>query len=96
MPHAVPYLLLALDMSLDEPKRVAITGNPDAANFKALLHAAHSIYEPNKVVLGNRGAVEPFALTLPAKDGAAAFVCTGQTCKPPTSKPAELRKLLAR
>ena len=95
-PHAVPCLLQALDLCLDEPKRVAITGDPAAADFKALLHAAHSIYEPNKVVLGNRGAVEPFARDLPSKKGAAAFVCAGQTCKPPTADPAALRAMLAR
>ena len=95
MPHALPYLLLALDLSLDDPKRVAITGDPAAADFKALLHAAHSVYEPNKVVLGNRGAVEPFALTLPVKDGATAYICTGHTCTPPTSDPDALRKLLS-
>ena len=96
MPHALPYLLLALDLSLDDPKRIAITGDPAADDLKALLRAAHSVYEPNKVVLGNRGAVEPFALTLPAKNGAAAYLCTGQTCKPPTSSASELRRLLTR
>ena len=95
MPHALPYLLLAFNLSLDDPKRVAITGDPGAADFKALLHAAHSVYEPNKVVLGNRGAVEPFALTLSAKNGAAAYICTGHTCTPPTSDPDALRKLLS-
>ena len=94
-PHAVPYLLQALDFTLDEPKRVAITGKPGAGDFKPLLFAAHSSYEPNKVVLGNLGAVEPFARTLPTKSIASAYVCTGQTCKPPTSDPGELRQLLA-
>ena len=95
-PHAVPCLLQALDLSLAEPKRVAITGDPSAADFKSLLRAVHSIYEPNKVVLGNRGTVEPFARTLPTKSEAAAYVCTGQTCKPPTADPAALRAMLAR
>ena len=36
-----------------------------------LLHAIHSVYQPNKVVLGTEGSVEPFALTLkvPPEEG---------------------------
>ena len=47
----------------------------------------HSVYQPNKVVLGNTGAVEPFARTLPAKDGPVVYLCTGKACQPPTSDP---------
>ena len=43
---------------------------------RALLHAAHSIYQPNKVVLGNTGAVEAFARTLPAKNGPVVYFRT--------------------
>jgi uncharacterized protein YyaL (SSP411 family) len=92
-PHALPYLLQALDFSLDEAKRVAITGDAVGDGFKSLLQATHSVYQPNKVLLGDRGAVEQFARALPTKS-VAAYVCTGQTCKPPTSDPVELRQLL--
>jgi len=51
--------------------------------FHRLLHAIHSVYQPNKVVLGNRGPVEPFALTLPAKEGPVVYFCTGKACQPP-------------
>ena len=33
-PHAVPYLLMALDFSLDEPKRVVISGDPGSTEAK--------------------------------------------------------------
>ena len=49
---------------------------------------------PNKVVLGNRGAVEPFARTLPAKEGALVYVCTGTACQAPTSDVAAIAELL--
>ncbi len=94
-PHAVPYLLQALDFWLEEPTRVAITGEAEANAFGALLHAAHSVFGPGKVVLGNRGAVESFARALPTKSVPAAYVCAGQTCKPPVTSPDELRRLLA-
>src|SRR5205085_1363059 len=69
MPQAVPYMLQALDFSLEEPKRVVLAGNPSSAGTRELLHAVHSVYQPQKVVLGNSGSVESFAKTLPAKDG---------------------------
>jgi uncharacterized protein YyaL (SSP411 family) len=48
------------------------------------LCAAHSVYQPNNVVLGNTGPVEPSAKTLPAKDGPLVYLCTGKACQPPT------------
>ena len=94
IPQAVPYLLLALDFSLEEPDRVVVAGAPASPKFQELLRAAHSVYRPDKVVLGNLGAVEPFAKTLPAKEGPVVYLCTGQSCQPPTNDPAQVRKLL--
>jgi uncharacterized protein YyaL (SSP411 family) len=93
-PQAVPYMLQALDFSLQEPKRVVVAGDPAALGTRTLLHAVHSVYAPNKVVLGTAGAVEPFARTLPAGAGAVVYVCTGTECKPPTSDAVALKKLL--
>jgi hypothetical protein len=94
-PQAVPFLLQALDFSLQDRLRVVITGKKDSAKFQELLHAAHSVYQPNKVVLGNTGAVEEFSKTLPAKGEATAYVCNGNTCHPPTDDAAMLKKLLS-
>jgi hypothetical protein len=96
MPQALPYLLSAFDFSREEPKRVVIAGDPGAADTRALVRAAHCVYQPRKVVLGNQGAVEAFARTLPAKNGATAYVCTGMACQPPTQVPEELREMLAK
>jgi uncharacterized protein YyaL (SSP411 family) len=96
VPHAVPYMLHALDFWIDEPRRVVIAGAAGSqdAKMRELLHATHSVYEPNKVVLGNVGSVEPFARTLPVKDGATVYLCTGKACQPPTSDPAKVKDLL--
>ena len=93
-PQALPYMLHALDFSLAEPRRVVIAGDPRSAKARALIHAAHSIYQPNKVVLSNAGAVEEFARTLPAKNGPVAYLCTGKACQPPTDKTGEIRGML--
>ena len=94
IPQAVPYLLHALDFWIEEPRRVVIAGDPRDAKTRELLHAAHSVYQPNKVVLGNTGSVEEFARTLPAKDGPVVYLCTGKACQAPTSDAAKVKDLL--
>ena len=94
-PAALAFLLHALDFWLDEPRRVVVAGENGSAAFNELLRAAHSVYQPNKIVLGNAGAVEPFAKTLTAKTGATAFVCVGNVCQLPTGSTEKLKALLA-
>ncbi len=93
-PQAMPFMLCALDFSLQEPKRVVIVGKSDSERFQGLLRAAHSVYQPNKIISGNSGAVEEFAKTLPAKNQATAYFCTGNSCQPPTSDVNELKEFL--
>jgi len=94
-PTAMAGLLQALDFWLDEPRRVVIAaGAGDGDSVRALLHAVHGVYQPNKIVLGNTGAVEPFAKTLAARGGATVYLCTGTACQPPTRDPAQVRALL--
>jgi uncharacterized protein YyaL (SSP411 family) len=93
-PQAMPFLLQAVDFWLEEPHRIVIVGDANSTQFQELLHAGHSVYQPNKIVLGNSGAVEEFARTLPVQDGAVAYLCTGNACQPPTNRPEELRLLL--
>src|ERR1035437_4960115 len=50
-PAALAFMLHALDFWLDEPRRVVIAGESNHAKAKELLHAAHSVYQPNKIVL---------------------------------------------
>jgi len=94
-PAAMAFMLQAVDFQLQSPLRIVIAGDPYAEQFKALLRAAHAVYQPDRVVLGNLGAVEEFARTLPARDGAVAYVCAGTACQPPTAEPARLEALLS-
>jgi len=93
-PAALACMLQALEFWLDEPRRVVIAGEASLKNFNALLQATHSVYQPNKIVLGNLGAVEPFAKTLPAQNGATVYICTGNSCQAPTNEPEKVRELL--
>ncbi|MBU6410045.1 MAG: hypothetical protein KGR98_06635, partial [Verrucomicrobia bacterium] len=94
-PQAMPFMLQALDFSLQEPARIVIAGDARSPEAGALARAAQSVYRPNKVVLGNAGAVEPFARTLPARGAALAYLCSGNACQPPVSEPDGLAALLA-
>jgi uncharacterized protein YyaL (SSP411 family) len=94
MPQAVPYMLQALDFSMDEPHRAVIAGDPKRPATRALLQAAHSVYQPDKVILGTTGPVEPFARTLTGKDGPVVYLCTGKECKAPTAEAQKVKELL--
>ena len=94
-PAGLAYMLQALDFWLDEPRRIVITGETTSAKFQELLRAAHSVYQPNKIILGNTGPVEPFAKTLSPKGEATAFVCTGNACQPPADDAVKLKANLA-
>ncbi len=85
LPQAVPFLLAALDFSMDEPRRAVIVGDVAREPGRSLLRAAHALYGPRKIVMANTGAVEPFARTLKEQGGQpTAYVCTGTACQAPT------------
>jgi uncharacterized protein len=95
MPQGVARMLLALDFSLEPPRRVVLAGDLTTPVGRSLLQAAHAVYQPGKVVLASTGPVEPFARTLPPRDGkATAYVCTGTSCQPPTHDPEKLKESL--
>ncbi|MBA4146564.1 MAG: thioredoxin domain-containing protein [Verrucomicrobia bacterium] len=94
LPQAVPHMLIALDFWLEEPRRAVIVGHPEEAGTRQLLDAAHSVYQPNKVVMGATGPVEEFVKTLPVTNAPLVFLCTGTACQPPTKDVAEIQGLL--
>ena len=92
-PQAVPLMLQAAAFAAREPYRVVIAGDP--AESRTLLRAAHGIYQPHRVILGTTGPVEPVAKEMTAREGKpTAYVCTGDSCQPPTNDPTTVRKYL--
>jgi uncharacterized protein len=85
LPQAVPHSLIGLAFHLGDTKRAVVAGDPDRSETTTLLRAIHGVYQPNKVVLGNSGPVEPFARTLSAENGPIVYVCAGTACQAPTS-----------
>jgi uncharacterized protein YyaL (SSP411 family) len=88
-------MLQALDFSLDEPLRAVVAGEPTRSDTQVVLRAVHSVYRPNKLVLGNSGPVEAFAKRMPAKNGAVAYICIGTACQAPTNDPKRIKALLS-
>lgn len=94
LPQTLPLMLLALDYRLDPPRRIVVCGDRAAEETRQLIQAAHSVYQPNKVVLGAEGAYDSFVASMPAGKGAVAYLCFGQSCREPSSDPAIVRQFL--
>ena len=93
---------LAATLFTRHPIQVVITGPADDPAAQALENAAHRVFRFGKSVLrvtpGTQlaalaGALKETLPHLPA-DKALAVVCSGQTCLPPTSDPAQLTAYL--
>jgi uncharacterized protein YyaL (SSP411 family) len=94
-PYVLPHMLAGLDFWLHKPWRTVVAGKSDDAQVAQLADTVHRIYQPNKVVLGNVGAVEKFARTLePSASGPVVYICSGQECKLPTADPKEIHNHL--
>lgn len=87
-------MLRALDFFIGKPGRLVIAGDEGK---EALLKVAAKIWEPQRIVLGTGGAMDPFTAGLkPVGGKATAYYCIGETCQLPKNSPAELEKLLKR
>jgi uncharacterized protein len=99
-PSAFGRLLCALDLSLSEPKEIAIIGRPDASDTLALLRTVFERFAPNKVVAAAEPGVAPAEIPLLADrpslgDAATAYVCRGHVCQAPVTTPADLAAQLS-
>ncbi|MBN1675637.1 MAG: thioredoxin domain-containing protein [Kiritimatiellae bacterium] len=99
-PAGHTQMLVALDFAIGPAHELVIAGRPGDAGTDALLEAARGEYLPRTVILlrspeRDDAALAPFAAPLTADDGqAVAFVCSGFTCRLPTTDPARMLDLL--
>jgi uncharacterized protein YyaL (SSP411 family) len=101
LPGAFGRLLSALDFHLSRPREVAIIGEPESSDTKALVDTVYSRYLPNKVVAGRAeeddesAGLVPLLADRPTRGGdATVYVCEGYACQSPTTKPEELETQL--
>jgi hypothetical protein len=97
-PRAFPAWLGALDFASAAVAQVAIVGDPEAADTRAMLTVARSGFQPYRVL--TLGSPESSTLALlsgrSANGGrATAYVCHGFACRRPVSEPADLAAELA-
>jgi hypothetical protein len=91
--------LIALDYVLAHPREVAIVGDREAADTRALLGVCATGYRPHQIVALGEPGVEP--VTVPVLEGrgpidgrAAAYVCVDFVCQRPVTEPEALRARL--
>ena len=97
VPGAFGRLLCTLDFSVGGVREIALVGDPEAPDTKALIGTIYSRYLPNKVVAGRAPDDDEAAGLIrlladrPLRDGrATAYVCEGHACKTPATDPEEL------
>ncbi len=91
--------LIALGYALAHPREIAIVGDPEAADTRALLDVCNVGYRPHQILaLGAPDAetsVVPLLQNRNQIEGrATAYVCVDFACRPPVTDPAALRTLL--
>jgi uncharacterized protein YyaL (SSP411 family) len=101
VPGGFGRLLCALDFSASEPLEVAVVGDPEAPDTRALLEVVYSGYLPNKVVAGcgpdddEASGLIPLLTQRSTREGkATAYVCIQYACQTPTTHPEELLRQL--
>jgi uncharacterized protein YyaL (SSP411 family) len=100
---AMPQMLVALDLTLSDPRQIVIAGGRDSEETHSLVAEVHRHFVPNKVLLladGGEGQryleekLEALRGMKPVKGKAAAYVCENFTCKAPVTEPKALAELL--
>ncbi len=100
-PQAFGHALGALDFAISPVKELAISGNPQQADTRALLEVINTRYMPNSVLAcaapDNAEAIQaiPLLADRPMKDNkVTAYVCQNFACLAPVTAPEELERVL--
>ena len=101
IPSAFGRLIAALDFATSGTREIAIIGDPEAPDTRALIDVIYARYLPNKVIAGRAeddaesAGLIPLLAQRPARDDkATAYVCEGYACQAPTTDPEELARQL--
>jgi uncharacterized protein YyaL (SSP411 family) len=91
--------LIALDYALAHPREIAIVGDGEATDTRAMLAVCATGYRPHQVIaVGVPGDEQSTVLLLRGREQleghATAYVCVDFTCRPPVTDPEALGALL--
>ncbi len=104
LPSAHAQWLVALEMLAATSREVVIAGRPESADTRELIDVVRRCRSPRPVLLFRPegetvpeiGELEPFTREMKTINGrAAAYVCSGFSCKQPVTDPRELAASLA-
>src|SRR5256714_6281866 len=96
---AMPQMLVALDLTLSEPRQIVIAGDRDSDETRALVAEVHRHFVPNKVLLMADGGdgqryleekLEALRGMKPVGGKSTAYICENFTCKAPVTDPKTL------
>jgi len=94
-PLAFGQWLVALDYALADPWEIAVVGDPEAEDTRALLEVLAG-YRPHQVLaVGPPGTPVPLLADRPLVGGrVTAYLCRGGVCREPVTDPEHMRALL--
>ena len=92
LPQAVPHALLALQRFHEGPARLVLAGPWPGEETEALRRAAGRVYRPDVLITrADQDHPSEFVRSLAASaKQASAFLCEGNSCRPPVSRPDDL------
>jgi uncharacterized protein YyaL (SSP411 family) len=102
-PQALPKMLCALELALDEPKHLVIAGTPGTPEFSNMLAVVHGDLGLRRAILaadGGEGQAwlsgrAPWLAEMKRAEGrVTAYLCENFTCRAPTTSADELRAYL--
>ena len=102
-PQALPRMLCALELALEPPRHVVISGNPNSDSYHNLVAVMHETLAPRRCIIAADGtdsqvwlsAFAPWLTAMKAiADKPTAYVCEGFTCQAPVSNSEDLRETL--
>ena len=100
-PQAFGHILGALDFAISQSKEIALIGDPQQSDTRALLEVINTRYLPNSVLacasLEDSESIQsiPLLADRPMKDQkATAYICQNFACLSPVNTPEELDRLL--
>ena len=100
-PQAFGHILGALDFAISQSKEIALIGDPQQSDTRALLEVINTRYLPNSVLacasLEDSESIQsiPLLADRPMKDHkATAYICQNFACLSPVNTPEELDRLL--
>ncbi|MBN1920361.1 MAG: thioredoxin domain-containing protein [Anaerolineae bacterium] len=88
--------LNALEAALASGTEIAIVGDLNTAEGRALLRLGRAGYHPHRLIAAGFGDIPPLLEDRQPQGGqTTAYVCRGGTCLPPTTDPKNLREILS-